>query len=93
MYYKRYENLRNEKGVRDVDVARSTGIDPTTFSHWKQNKYTPKDDKLSKIAKYFGIPLSELKVEDLSELETLAADMNKPHSVFDKILNAFGLKK
>ena len=55
--YSEYERLRNEKGVRDADVARATGISNTTFSEWKRGDYTPKADKMLKLSQYFGVPL------------------------------------
>lgn len=63
MYYENYEKLRNEKKVNDSMVAKATGIDRTTFSHWKKGLYTPKKDKLLKIAQYFGVQLDTLYAE------------------------------
>lgn len=63
MFYENYKKLRDEKGVLDATVAKATGIDPATFTHWSKNLYTPKDTKLSKIAEYFGVSLEELKSE------------------------------
>ncbi|MBQ9065245.1 MAG: helix-turn-helix transcriptional regulator, partial [Blautia sp.] len=31
-----------------------------TLSSWKSGKYTPKIDKLKKLADYFGVPIEEL---------------------------------
>lgn len=63
MYYENYKKLRDKKGVLDATVARATGIDKATFCHWAKNLYTPKDNKLIKIADYFGVTLEELKAE------------------------------
>ena len=35
MYHK-YEKLRDEKGLTDMEVARETGIPPTTLYDWKR---------------------------------------------------------
>lgn len=55
--YNRYEKLRSEKNVTTSEVCRETNIDPATMSHWKQNLYTPKLDKLVRIADFFEVPL------------------------------------
>ena len=57
--YSKYVKLRDEKGVRDADVSRATGIDQSTFTDWKNGKCNPKVEKLMKIADYFGITLDE----------------------------------
>lgn len=58
--YAKYAELRDAKNVRDADVAEATGVPQNTLSAWKNGKYTPKADKLIKIADYFGISLDEL---------------------------------
>ena len=55
MYYDNFKRLCDEKGVRPGTVARETGISTATITAWKQNKYTPKQDKLQKIADYFDV--------------------------------------
>ena len=61
MYYENYSKIRENKKMKDRDVANATGIDPATFSHWKKGLYTPKKDKLNKIANCLGITIDELK--------------------------------
>lgn len=58
--YEDFEKLCKERGVRVSDVAKATGISPTTFSEWKKGKYTPKMDKMTKIAEYFNVPVDAI---------------------------------
>lgn len=58
--YERYATLRDKKGLKDSDVARETGITKSTFSDWKAGKYTPKNDKLLKIASFLGVSIDYL---------------------------------
>lgn len=58
--YEIYCKLRDEMRVRDSDVSKSTGITKSTFSDWKSGRSTPKQDKLQKIADYFGVSLEYL---------------------------------
>lgn len=60
--YKLYEKLRDERKVRDADVAKATGIPPTTISDWKRRAEKNPDATVSvmamfKIAEYFGVSL------------------------------------
>ena len=57
--YAKYVKLRDEKGVRDADVAKATSIPNSVFTDWKNGKSAPKIDKILKIADYFGISLDE----------------------------------
>lgn len=53
--YERYVKLLNENHCKSADVAKTTGIHPSTFSDWKKGKSSPKYDKIQKIAEYFGV--------------------------------------
>lgn len=65
--YEIYCKLRDEKGVKDADVVRATGITKSTFSSWKSGKYTPKNEKLQKIADYFGVSLEYLRTGNIPD--------------------------
>ena len=55
--YKKYAELRDKAGVTDYEVGKQTGIATSTLSNWKAGRYTPKTDKLKKIADFFGKPI------------------------------------
>ena len=55
--YQKYANLRDEKGVTDYEVAKSTGVKTSTLSNWKAGRYTPKADKIRALADYFGVSI------------------------------------
>lgn len=58
--YEIFEQLLSKYGVTAYKVAKETGITTATLTNWKQGKYTPKQDKLQKIADYFGVSLEYL---------------------------------
>lgn len=58
--YEIFEQLLSKYGVTAYRVAKETGITTTTLTNWKQGKYTPKQDKLQKIADYFGVTVEYL---------------------------------
>ena len=47
--------MLKEKGIKNIDVSRATGIPASTFSDWKKGKSSPKRDKIEKIANFFDI--------------------------------------
>ena len=49
--YERYCKIRDSLGLRDSDVARKTGITPSTFSDWKKGKSLPNTQKMVAIAR------------------------------------------
>lgn len=55
--YKRYKNLCEERGISSYKVSQATGVSTATISSWGKGRYKPKDDKLQKLADYFGVPV------------------------------------
>ena len=53
--YEIYCKLKEEKGVKDADVARETDITKSTFTDWKNGRSVPGNEKMKKIAEYFGV--------------------------------------
>lgn len=58
--YELFESLLNKYNVTAYKVSKDTGIAYSTFSEWKSGRSTPKQDKLLKIADYFGVSLNYL---------------------------------
>ena len=74
--YEKFNTLLKKRNISAYKVAKDTGITQSTFSEWKKGTYTPKLDKLNKIASYFDIP-----VEYFTESESISPvpDSNKQH--------------
>lgn len=58
--YEIFETLLKERNVTAYRVAKETGIATATLSDWKNGRSKPKQDKLKKIADYFGVSLDYL---------------------------------
>ena len=58
--YEIFEKLLSEYGVTAYRVSKETGVTTATLTSWKQGKYTPKPEKLQKIADYFGVSIEYL---------------------------------
>lgn len=92
--YEIFEQLLSKYGVTAYKVAKETGITTATLSNWKQGKYTPKQDKLQKIADYFGVSVDFLitgKEETAVAQEThvdLKAEFNRIKKLLESGENA-----
>ena len=64
MSYKVFADLLQRANVKAYDVSKATGISTTTLSAWKKGEYTPKAEKLQRIADYFGVSLEYLRSGD-----------------------------
>lgn len=60
MSYQHFKKLCDDAKVRPSDVSRATGVATSTLTEWKKGSYTPKADKLQKIADYFGVSVDYL---------------------------------
>lgn len=101
--YELYCKLRDEKGYKDSDVARLTGITKSTFSDWKSGRSNPKNDKLKKIADCLGVPLEYLMGKNglircpVCGLEYLASNLEdckiheKEHKAYENAVRKFGV--
>lgn len=65
--YSIYAELRDKKGVKDSEVARTLKFPPSTFSDWKKGKSTPKYEKLKAIADFFGVSVEYLTTGEQPE--------------------------
>lgn len=58
--YEIYQKLRDERGLKDSDVAREASVSKLTFSDWKVGRSKPGIKKLQKIADFFGVTVDYL---------------------------------
>lgn len=58
--YERYAEYRDALDLTDYKISHLCGIAQSTLSEWKRGKYTPKIDKMVKIAECLGIPIEEV---------------------------------
>lgn len=56
--YSKFEELLQTRNVTAYQVSKATGVATATLSEWKKGSYTPKLDKLLKIANYFNVPVN-----------------------------------
>lgn len=66
--YEIYCKLRDEKGVKDADVARETEITKSTFTDWKNGRSVPGSEKMKKLAEYFGVTVDYILTGEKPEI-------------------------
>lgn len=66
--YEIYCKLRDEKGVKDADVARETEITKSTFTDWKNGRSVPGSEKMKKLAEYFGVTVDYILTGEKPEM-------------------------
>lgn len=76
--YEIFEQLLQLKRVTPYQVSKATGISQPTLSAWKKGTYTPKQDKLQKVADYFGVSLDYL----LGRTDSIVVDTKKAAVTF-----------
>lgn len=67
--YEVLEKLLAERGITAYRLSKETGVTTATLTSWKQGKYVPKNDKLQKIADYFGVTIDYLMTGEQREDE------------------------
>lgn len=67
--YEIFEQLCAKHNVTPYRVCKDTGLTTATISNWKAGRYTPKSDKMQKIADYFGVSLEYLMTGQESSKE------------------------
>lgn len=83
MGYEVFENLCRTRKVTPSAVAKATGVAKSTLSAWKNGEYTPKADKLEKIADYFEVPLEYLMTGKAPEYYIDPAVQEIAQAVYD----------
>lgn len=58
-----FDRIVKEKNLKYSDVARGAGISYSTITDWKAGRYTPKADKLQKIADFLDVKIWDLESE------------------------------
>lgn len=59
MFYAKFVQLCNEKGVSQSAAARGIGLDKSAVTRWSKGS-VPRGTTLYRLAEYFGVPVSEL---------------------------------
>ena len=64
-----FDKLCKERGVSAYRVGEETGIKTSALSAWKAGRYKFKQEKLQKIADYFGVSLEYMMTGEEKEVD------------------------
>lgn len=73
MFYKKFIELCNSRGVTPSYVGLQVGVSKSAVSGWK-NGSSPRDTQLKKIADYFGVDEDYFSEEDQETEKSPAPD-------------------
>ena len=86
--YEIFVKLLEKYGLTAYKVSKATGIAGSTFSDWKNGRSNPKQDKLQKIADYFGVSLEYLMTGKEDVVKEKAPELTaRDERDIEKILN------
>ena len=85
--YEIFERLLEEHGVTAYKVCKATGLTTATISNWKAGRYTPKQDKLQKIADYFGVSIEYIMTGKESQKEEASSLTKRDEKEINDIIS------
>lgn len=53
--------VREARDITRGEVAKATGVDPSTVSLWEADKKSPREDTLAKLAEFLGTTPAALR--------------------------------
>ena len=56
----RIKDLREDRDLRQIDLAEATGIDQRTISNYESGKTNPDSEALIRLADFFGVSIDYL---------------------------------
>lgn len=88
--YIKFEQIMNEKGYKKSAVAKGAGIPYSTLTDWQAGRYTPKIDKLQRIADFLEVPVSVfLESEEAKSVKNRVSDWHKALATDDPNLTLY----
>lgn len=86
MFYDRFKQLCDERGISCNRAALEMGLSNATPTAWKKRGLTPKADTLAVIANYFGVSVGYLLGEETKKAPTTKGERK---DVLDEVDVAF----
>lgn len=86
----RIKELREDKDLRQTDVAAATGIDQRTLSNYETGKTNPDSFAIIKLAEFFGVTcdyllgVNDISFTDKSALKKELNDIKKRIDLISK---------
>lgn len=84
----RIKDLREDRDLRQCDVAEATGIDQRTISNYETGKTNPDSEALIKLADFFNVTIDYLvgrNPQDAQDIPNRAALIERIKRDLDKL--------
>lgn len=65
--YNHLETVLRERNITPYRLSKETGVSTATLSNWKFGRYTPKIDKIKRIADFLDIPIEYFIEEETTK--------------------------
>jgi len=95
-YMNRIKELREDRDLRQIDVAEKTGIDQRTLSNYETGKTNPDSYAIIRLAAFYGVSCDYLLgVSDLniSDLDDVAEELERIKKRIDNLQKYMKHKK
>ena len=91
----RIRELREDRDLRQIDVAEKTGIDQRTLSNYETGKTNPDSFAIIQLAKFYGVSTDYLLgVTDVNihDMQDVSAELKKISARLDSLQKYIGSK-
>ena len=91
----RIRELREDRDLRQIDVAEKTGIDQRTLSNYETGKTNPDSFAIIQLAKFYGVSTDYLLgVTDMNihDMQDVSAELKKISARLDSLQKYIGSK-
>lgn len=92
----RIKELREDRDLRQIDVAESTGIDQRTLSNYETGKTNPDSYSIIKLSEYYGVSsdyllgISDINLRDMNDI---AEELKRISARIDQLQKYIALKQ
>lgn len=90
--YEIYQDLLDQKKLKNSDVSRGTGISNMTLSDWKNGKTTPNSKNMQKIANFLDVSVDYLMTGKEPEFTIEIANTDIALTNMSERLKAYALR-
>ena len=91
MFYDKFADLCEKKGVRLGQAASEMGLSGAAVSRWKRYGYSPRSESMQRIAAYFGVSISSLMEDEKKDPQALSEKEKRDIArEVDKIMGDLG---
>ena len=66
---KTIRELREAKGITQLELAIALGVTPVTVYNWERGKYEPRASQFRELARVFDVPMESIRLVGANEAQ------------------------